>query len=291
MRQSGLVLVALAVMPACHDTMQPDTPSDAPGKLETPPEPAVTPLPYLRLASAHVYAADPAKSLAWYRNVLALEPHDAAVFQLGDGSYVEIRAGGVAGAAPKPATAQSVAFGLRVPRMQEAMTALESRNVSFITALGRYERDSWIYFVDPDQNQLELVHDGEERAGAAFEGIGWAGIHVEHFPEAVAWYRDVLGLRLDFHTPSFAHFRLSNGLLLEVFPGGLAHQGAKSPTLQPVVIDLGVADVDRVVAELTRRGAELSEANDSSGSANARRQRRAEVIDPEGNRIGVLEVE
>jgi predicted enzyme related to lactoylglutathione lyase len=271
--------------------MQPDTPPDAPREPAREPasEPGSTAAsPYVRIAGARIHAADLARSVAWYRSVLALEPHDGAAFQLDDGSNVEILAGGVAGTAPKSATAQSLAFGLRVPRMQEAMTALESRNVSFITGLQRYQQYSWIYFADPDQNQLELVHDGEERAGAAFEGIGWAGVTVEHFPEMVAWYRDVLELTLDFDTPSFAHFRLLNGLLLEVFPGGVAHQSPKPPALQPVVVDLGVADVDQVVLELTRRGAEV---NDQGGTTNARQQRRAEVIDPEGNRIGLVELE
>jgi len=268
--------------------MQPDTPSDVPRAREPEPDDSRAALPYLRFAAAHIYAADAARSLAWYRSVLGLEPRDGAAFQLGDGSKLAVLPGGVTGTVSKPATAQSVAFGLRVPRMQEAMTALEGRNVSFITALQRYERYSWIYFADPDQNQLELVHDGEERAGEGFEGIGWAGITVEHFPGAVAWYRDVLGLWLDVHTPSFAHFRLPNGLLLEIFPGGVAHEGAKPPALQPVVIDLGVSDVEPVVLELTRRGAAL---NDSTGDAHAQEQRRAEVIDPEGNRIGLLEVD
>lgn len=290
MRLFSLVLVALAALPACHATMQPDSPdipSDAPQEREAEAEPdgVATALPYLRIARAQIHVAEPAKAVAWYRSVLALQPHDGAVFQLGDGSTVEILAGGVAGTAPKSATAQSLAFGLRVPRMQEAMTALEGRNVSFISALQRYQQYSWIYFADPDQNQLELVHEGEERAGAAFEGIGWAGVTVEHFPKAVAWYRDVLGLTLVFHTPTFAHFRLPNGLLLELFPGGVAHEGAKPPSLQPVVIDLGVADVDQVVLELTRRGAELNLENET---ANARR---AEVIDPEGNRIGLMKFE
>jgi hypothetical protein len=43
-----------------------------------------------------------------------------------------------------------------------------------------------------------------------------------------------------------------------------------------------------VVAELTRRGVEL---NDSTGTTNDGRQRRSELIDLEGNRIGLVEVD
>jgi predicted enzyme related to lactoylglutathione lyase len=267
--------------------MQSEPPAQ-PARTREPAASATRELPYVRFASASVLAADPAKSIAWYQSVLGLEALDSVSFRLDDGSSLRLMPGGVAAAAPKPAATQSIVLGLRVPAMQAAISALEGRGVEFITSLDRYQEDSWIYFADPDQNRLELVHDGPERSGAPFEAIGWTGVHVEHFDEAVAWYRDVLGLGLSNLMASFAHFRLANHALFEVFGGGVAQVGTKQAALQPVVIDFGVRDLDRTVDVLAERGARLHEVPLARESPTGRR---FEVIDPEGNRLGLSQVE
>jgi len=251
----------------------------------TPDAEAMPQAPYTRFVGARVHAAEPSQMLAWYRDVVGLEPAGDASFVLEDGATLSISDGGTAASEPKLAGAQAQVFGLRVPAMQSAIDALEARGVSFIGPVQSYQQDSWIYFADPDNNRLELSHSGPEQAGLSVQGIGWLGVNVEHFDQTVAWYRDVLGLPLRTQGGSFAHFPLRDGTLLEVFSRGTAHSGPKPPTLQPVIVDLGVPDLDAVVAELLGRDVTLADSLDQG--AGSEHVRRVELIDPEGNRLGL----
>ncbi len=56
------------------------------------------------------------------------------------------------------------------------------------------------------------------------KGIGWLGTRTERFDEMVAFYRDILGLRLAHHEPDFAVFRCANGDIVEVFGTGNSNQ-------------------------------------------------------------------
>ena len=85
-----------------------------------------------------------------------------------------------------------------------------------------------------------------------YQGITWAGIPVEDFEGAVAFFRDLLGIRLSRidNDQQVAHFRLANGDLVELF----GPVSAREPYRRTVVVALGVADVEQARAEMEKAG-------------------------------------
>lgn len=85
-----------------------------------------------------------------------------------------------------------------------------------------------------------------------FQGITWAGFPVEDFEGAVAFFRDLLGIRLSRidEDRQIAHFRLANGDLVELF-GPIS---SKEPFRRNVAVALGVEDIDEARTEMEKAG-------------------------------------
>jgi predicted enzyme related to lactoylglutathione lyase len=115
-----------------------------------------------------------------------------------------------------------------------------------------------------------------------YQGFAWAGLYVENMEASIAFYRDVLGLRLTNNGGSWAHFDAGNGAMLELFTGGTARPAPKEPDKQPLILGLRVEDFDAAYAELTQKGVrfigEIGQYNET---------RWAHFSDPEGNRLEI----
>ena len=85
-----------------------------------------------------------------------------------------------------------------------------------------------------------------------YQGITWAGIPVEDFEGAVAFFRNLLGIHLSRinNDSQTAHFRLANGDLVELF--GTA--ATKEPYRRNIVVALSVEDVDQARTEMENAG-------------------------------------
>jgi predicted enzyme related to lactoylglutathione lyase len=93
-----------------------------------------------------------------------------------------------------------------------------------------------------------------------YRGITWAGIPVEDFDGAVAFFRDRLGIRVSRidNDRQVAHFRLANSDLVELF----GPVSTEEPYRRNVVVALGVEDVDKARTEMEKAGVSfLTETN------------------------------
>jgi predicted enzyme related to lactoylglutathione lyase len=118
-----------------------------------------------------------------------------------------------------------------------------------------------------------------------YMGLIWAGVTVQDMEAAVAFYGDVLGLRLIRKGQDWARFDAGNGCLVELFAGGKASPEPKLADRQPVVFSLRVDDLDAAVAELKGRGVSLI-----GEVGSYKDQRWAEFSDLEGNRLEIKQM-
>jgi predicted enzyme related to lactoylglutathione lyase len=117
-----------------------------------------------------------------------------------------------------------------------------------------------------------------------YMGLIWAGVSVQDMEAAVAFYRDVLGIRLMRQGEGWAHFDAGNGCVLELFPGGQASPEPKPADRQPIVVSLRVDDLDAVMAEMKRKGVSFI-----GEVGSYKEQRWVEFSDLEGNRLEIKE--
>lgn len=117
-----------------------------------------------------------------------------------------------------------------------------------------------------------------------YKGISWAGLHVENMEQAIAFYRDVLGLPLLRQQESWAHLDASNEALLELFTGGKASSASKTPEQQSLCIAFRVDDLDSSMEELKNRGV-----NFIGEVGQWRSHRWIYFSDPEGNLLEITE--
>ena len=103
------------------------------------------------------------------------------------------------------------------------------------------------------------------------KGIIWAGLSVQDLAGEIAFYRDVLGLTLRRSGADWAHFEAGGGALFELFSGGQAQEGAKSPAEQALVIGFEVEDLAAEVAVLESRGVRFSRTDRELTAARAGR--------------------
>ena len=119
-----------------------------------------------------------------------------------------------------------------------------------------------------------------------YQGLVWAGVHVQDLEASISFYQDTLGLPLLGRGPDWAHFDSGAGTLLELFTGGTATPEPKQPHQQSIVLGLRVEDLDRAVAELKGRGVSF----DPKESGEFEGTRWAHFTDLEGNQLEVKEI-
>jgi catechol 2,3-dioxygenase-like lactoylglutathione lyase family enzyme len=86
------------------------------------------------------------------------------------------------------------------------------------------------------------------------KGLAWAGTRTDRYAETVAFFRDVLGLRVVFAGDHQAVFALPGGALVEVFgPGDPDHDHFATGPVVGFLVD----DIEAGRAELERAGVEL----------------------------------
>ena len=116
-------------------------------------------------------------------------------------------------------------------------------------------------------------------------GIIWAGLQVQDLAIEIAFFRDVVGLKLLRSGEDWAHFQAGGGALFELLSGGQASTGPKGSAHQPLVIAFRVDDLAKEVTALKERGVRfLSEIE------SFRNQSWATFVDPEGNRLELKEI-
>ena len=104
----------------------------------------------------------------------------------------------------------------------------------------------------------DVPSTSERRGGVpgmpAVHALGWAGTRTDRFPETVAFFRDVLGLRVVHEGPHQVVFSLPDGALVEVFgPGDPDHDHFATGPVVGFLVD----DVEAARARLEEAGVEL----------------------------------
>lgn len=105
--------------------------------------------------------------------------------------------------------------------------------------------------------------------------IKWffAGVAVADYPSALAWYERLMGRSPDFNPHE-------SEAVWQVIENGWIYVVADPNRAGKALLTLMVDNLDRQVAELTERGITVGAIETQPGLF-----RRAEVIDPEGNKI------
>ncbi len=70
----------------------------------------------------------------------------------------ELFKGGKASAAPKSTDQQSLQIAFEVDDLETSMEELKNKGVNFISDIGQSGPHRWIYFTDPEGNQLEIMN-------------------------------------------------------------------------------------------------------------------------------------
>jgi len=253
----------------------------------------------LRLGAVELTVRDLASSVVWYQQALGLHLHrrDVSTASLGDGHETLV----VLHADPKarPAgrgTAGLYHFALLFETRQglaRAAARLIARRTQIDGASDHGFHEA-IYLPDPDGNGIELAWDRardewpdpeDKSAGApraldfaslmaTVEGepvaprvapglrMGHVHLHVGDVPEAVAFYRDVVGfeLRVDFGVAAFLRVNgYHHHLAVNVWNGrGAAAPGPHTAGLRRWNVELpAAADVDALRLRLAAAGSEF----------------------------------
>lgn len=105
---------------------------------------------------------------------------------------------------------------------------------------------------DPSGSEPVRVIGGRRLETMEYQGITWAGVPVEDFEGAVAFFRDLLGIQVSRinNDHQVAHFRLANGDLVELFGPVSTNESHR----RNVVVALGVEDVDKARTEMEKAG-------------------------------------
>ncbi len=108
-------------------------------------------------------------------------------------------------------------------------------------------------------------------------------LNVENYTDCVAFYRDVLGLKIAFSEEdrgfAMTCFAYGSGYLM-VETGGVAALPAKSIAQSPVKLRFNVRDVETEAAKLRAHGVAVEIATHDWGTT-------AEFHDPDGNRCAL----
>lgn len=231
-------------------------------------------------------ASDAVATFQWYRDVVELPSPGSSSFEFADRSGLAIVSGGVVQSGAKSAAEQSVVVSMLVPDLDVAMTTLEARGVRFAGDIGRTpEPARWRAFADLEGNRIQILEHGEPQGGLAYVAIPWAGVPSQDMGAMADWYERVLGERAASSVPPFfVSFRLGDGTEIEVLRGGAPTVRPKTPAEQPFVVGLDVEDLAATVQALLARGVETEMLESDAGAP-----RRAQVVDPEGNRWLLVE--
>ncbi len=86
------------------------------------------------------------------------------------------------------------------------------------------------------------------------KGIAWAGTKTPKYDETVAFFRDVLNLKVRESNPDVTVFEFPNGDLFEVIGPNVAPE---MDALTGPKVDFLVDDVDEAVSELEAQGCKI----------------------------------
>jgi catechol 2,3-dioxygenase-like lactoylglutathione lyase family enzyme len=116
----------------------------------------------------------------------------------------------------------------------------------------------------------------------------YATLPTSNLDRARSFYEETLGFRPDRLTPIGVHYRAAGGTLFSVTvsPG--------TPSGSHTQLGFSVADIEREVADLRRRGIEFVEyevPRTEGGIASTPAGRAAWFKDPDGNLIGLIQLE
>ena len=116
-------------------------------------------------------------------------------------------------------------------------------------------------------------------------GLIWAGLQVANLEDQVAYYRDVLGLRLIRKSERWAVFDAGNGDLFELSSGGQQSPVPKTGEQQSLVVGFLVNNLPQVVQSLLGDGVTFI-----SELESYKKSQWIKFVDPEGNILELKEV-
>ncbi len=116
------------------------------------------------LVWAGLSVEDMDRQIAFYRDAVGLKllrqggegAARWAHFSAGSGGLFELSAGGKASASEKGADQQSLSVGFLVDNLDEVMSLMERNGVRFSGEISEFRSQRWVYFLDAENNRLEI---------------------------------------------------------------------------------------------------------------------------------------
>ena len=116
-------------------------------------------------------------------------------------------------------------------------------------------------------------------------GLIWAGLQVANLEDQVAYYREVLGLRLIRKSELWAVFDAGNGGIFELSSGGQQSAAPKTGEQQSLVVGFRVNNLPQVVQSL--QGDDVTFISEIE---SYKKSKWIKFVDPEGNILELKEV-
>lgn len=249
-----------------------------------------TPAPTPTLGSILLGSANPGRLRDWYVAAFGRQPDDDGFIRFGEVSLLIDGRGDVAAANPEPGR---VILNFHVADARAAAAHLDAVGVSWVVEVEPREDGLFATAIDPDGNYVQIIelNDAylEARRGTAttFESAEpYSGFAVDDVPAAKRFYGETLGMTVSEEY----------GQLCLHLPGGASVLVYPKPDHVPAsftILNFPVADIDRAVAELSRRGVTSERydgiAADEQGIARGEGPFIAWFKDPAGNILSVLQ--
>lgn len=221
--------------------------------------------PATRMGEVHLTVADLARSVAYYRDAIGLEVdvRGASEASLGTGGQPLVHLVEEPGAVPSLGHTGLFHLALRVPRRIDLARWLAhaARDAVPLSGMSDHFVSEALYLQDPDDHGIEIYHDrprelwegrvGEMTTAAldvdalfdeladprteGFDGLpagtdmGHVHLRIRNVPEAVGFYRDVLGLDLMTTYGPSAAFLAAGGYHHHVGANSWQSLGADAP--------------------------------------------------------------
>jgi catechol 2,3-dioxygenase-like lactoylglutathione lyase family enzyme len=245
----------------------------------------------LSLGSILLGSTDPQRLRDWYRAAFRREPNDDGFIEFGGVAVLIDGRTDVAPANPEPGR---VILNFHVEDARATAAHLDAIGATWLVPIEAREDGLFGTLIDPDGNYIQIIQLTEEylaarrtTEAALFQPTEpFSGFAVDDVPAARRFYGETLGMEVTEE----------HGMLrLQVRPGTsiLVYPKPDHTPASFTVLNFPVADIDRAVAELLRRGVTFERYDGIESDANGISRGEGPPIawfkDPAGNVLSVLQ--